>query len=211
MNENGKVTWVSIDDLQLSGINPLSRSFIVGSDLLKSFEKHGFLPYHPILLSSDGMVGDGHRRLACAKLLGIEKVPVIHTGASVKELIGSNTGGRSFLTTDWDKVQYFGVEASPTASKYQAILRKYAGDDALDYVVGARKSSRISEYLRKLLIYIGKDGDVEYGFKTLRWMVENNMQRVVIDAIKDDTSPDIFIDAINNNRVLSRGKWRLSK
>lgn len=29
-------------------------------------------------------------------------------------------------------------------------------------------------------------------------------------AIKDDTSPEIFFDAINNNRALARGKWRLT-
>ena len=62
--------------------DPFASIFPIGSDTLdsiqRSMEKNGFDPVFPILVwEKDNIVVDGHTRLAAAKAIGIEEVPVL--------------------------------------------------------------------------------------------------------------------------------------
>ena len=204
----GTIEYVEVDSITVSGINPIKRTDIKASDeLLVSMRKHGYIEFYPILLSADGKVGDGHRRLECAKMLGIDSVPVLRTDKTVEELIAYNAGAKTFRTIEWDTVSFSKVEVSSDVARWHKLLDDIAGPSALALVSEYGKSSRISAYLRSMLLYIGKIGDKEYGLNALRWMLANNQQRAIIDAMKDSVSPSIILDAISNNRRLTRGSW----
>jgi len=44
------------------------------AEILREILRHGGV--HPLVVSEDFVVLDGHHRLACLKLLGVEKIPV---------------------------------------------------------------------------------------------------------------------------------------
>src|SRR5689334_13674675 len=63
------------DEIKVAHFNPakrVERGRLTG--LLLSIREHGIL--HPLVLAHDGVLADGHRRLACAKLLKLPCVPV---------------------------------------------------------------------------------------------------------------------------------------
>src|SRR5215471_7476216 len=68
-------TTLKISQITVAEFNPArraNRNALTG--LLLSIQKYGIL--EPLVLNRDLILADGHRRLACAKLLDMEEVPV---------------------------------------------------------------------------------------------------------------------------------------
>lgn len=204
------VIRIRVADVKVSGLNPVSRTAIRATDgLLESMRKYGWIDAYPIKLSHDGYVGDGHRRLACAKKLGINEITAIRTDYTVAQLISFNQGTRQWNQEAWDAVAVKGVEVSAGAKQAQTLLEKLAGPDALEYVRDHGKSAAIGETLNRFLRYVNRTGDPIFGKKALCWIVEWNQGAEVKNAIKDLTEPQLLIDAVRNNRRLRRSGWRI--
>lgn len=88
----------NVDDLllQVNPFNPKKR--VLGNKLaplVKSIKESGGV-LTPVMVGRDNVIGDGHRRVAAAKIAGIEQVPVLHNKWK--------TGAEIFRTTNNDKV-----------------------------------------------------------------------------------------------------------
>lgn len=79
------IKYVSVKLLKVAFFNPPARSTPKAiAMLLAEISIHGILnPLHAIM---NGMLADGHRRLACAVALGMETVPVIYHEGEEKDL-----------------------------------------------------------------------------------------------------------------------------
>ena len=82
-----KVTWIDINKIKI--LPELKAIFEQQEkDIQKIYEDmdiHGFDPAHPIILSQDNVIIDGHTREICAERLGLTKVPVIYKQFNSRE------------------------------------------------------------------------------------------------------------------------------
>ena len=203
-NENLVVEFVDIGLLNTSELNPETRTrYVHLTDLLDSMKQRGFLANHPISVTKDYVIGDGHRRVACAKRLNIETVPVIVCDNTVEELMSQNAGAKPWRLGDWPD----SVEHPKSVRDFEESLLFMAGSNAVNIVRGYKKSPRIGYTLKRLLSYVGIIDDVAFGEKALIWLCAFGMQNHVTGAMKDLTDPSIILDAINNEKPLMRGNW----
>lgn len=100
--ENIKIVYVNINDLKQAEYNPRKASDREFGDLRNSLKRFGFVD--PVLVNGNenrkNIIIGGHFRVAVAKKMGIEKVPVIYLDIEdlekEKELnlrLNKNTGG----------------------------------------------------------------------------------------------------------------------
>lgn len=203
-----KIEYVDIESIRVSGINPKNRANIErDDDLLDSMRERGFLETHPILLTQDRVVGDGHRRLRCAEILGIKQIPVIITDKTVVDLMGENAGIKPIKTNEWHGLSNLGVRPSRSVKAFQEELTLLCGPDAMSILTRYGKSPRIVDAVRRVLTYIDMKGNMAYGRLVLIWICKNNMQRPVIDAIRDNISIEDLKNAIDNDKTIARGNW----
>src|SRR3990167_6000630 len=78
MTKKNEIEMVDVDSLVSADFNPKGRTQNIKA-LVKSMEQEGFWETAPIILGSDGKIGDGHRRVSAAKLVGIREVPCIRS------------------------------------------------------------------------------------------------------------------------------------
>src|SRR3954468_18362983 len=72
-------TIIPVEEVMVADFNPARRVNRTSlSGLMISIQQHGIL--EPLALTWNKVLADGHRRLACAKLLSMQTVPVaVHT------------------------------------------------------------------------------------------------------------------------------------
>jgi len=94
-----QIEWVTLDRLKVWPANPRVGVEEAAEKLAKLIAGHGFV--NPIIATPDGTIRAGHTRLAAAKKLGMEKVPVIFCDLDEPELyaISDNKSGEF---SEWD-------------------------------------------------------------------------------------------------------------
>lgn len=71
--------------------------------MISSIGRIGIL--YPLLVSKEGVVADGHRRLAAANALGMKKVLVIRRSLSAEEMIEvANSSTRKLGDKEWGQI-----------------------------------------------------------------------------------------------------------
>lgn len=89
---------------------------VLFKNLMRSFEKNGFIEDYPILVNKDLRLVDGSHRLALALYFGIEKVPI----TIVKEYFDLDPE----YSLDWFKENGFNDIIAKIVDKYNEILSK---------------------------------------------------------------------------------------
>lgn len=205
---NVQIYEVPVSEIKESGFNPPSRTRIRHDDpLLISMRVKGFDPEYPVMIGIDGRLGDGHRRLACAKLLGIDKIWVRKSTKTAEELVLFNYGTRPIKTSHWDYMSKR-IEPPPPVKRKHERLKALAGPDAVDLVVEYNKATDVVSVLAKVIDYTGqKNKGQVVGRKILHWLVSQNQIHPARMAMQEYIDPAVLIEAINNNRPLLRGRW----
>ncbi len=87
----GTVYMVDPQKLKGASFVPASRVLPASlSALIDSMRNGGFHPWAPIVVGVEGVIGDGHRRWAVAKYLGVLRVPVVYTNRKAADIWGAN-------------------------------------------------------------------------------------------------------------------------
>lgn len=103
------VFLVDPDDLELAEENPETRTASVAvRELEASMILHGPLPWCPVVVSVEGKVGDGHRRVTVARKLKaggdsrFNAIPVMYTDVPLRRLWAMlNVGKRPVFPREW--------------------------------------------------------------------------------------------------------------
>jgi hypothetical protein len=168
------------------------------SSLKKSIEEIGII--YPLLTTPKRELIDGHRRLACAKVLGINKVPVIViTGDADRVFDDVNRTVRKLGTSEQLFVYLAGGPISASAKKPIQELEELIGKKDLEFMAENRLSANsIVDVLGRLRGYLG---DMTSGFwKTAaRWLIYNKQQFAIRIALKDKIEKGLLVAAIEAN------------
>ena len=139
------ILWVTLKEIQPYPHNPASRIESL-KDLVASISEDGFDPSRAILIGSDWKtIGDGNRRFAAAKELGLQKVPIIidekHTAEeiyrshnSTQKPITMSQGLEWYLSNLLEGVKVTTTEIpgiSKTGRRYIGVLESLGGKKLL--------------------------------------------------------------------------------
>lgn len=212
-----EMEYTKIDKVTPLPYNPTSRINMESGymkDLVlfiqKRIEKN--LPPLPdtdaITIGKDGYLGDGHRRIAALKFLGVEHVPFIVDGertgleiwrdrASAKPPTSRNVSEAAFLGL---KEEYWPKQQREAAE----IIRKYSGEDGLNLVIKNKVSFGINHVLSQIMKYLNYPNNPKLnGYKILKWLVKHKMQRIARHAIEYlDIKTSVLERAIIGDRPL---------
>jgi hypothetical protein len=124
----------------INPFNPVARQ-LADKELVGSMQNLGFLIDQPILIGCDGLIGDGHRRLAAALAAGLAEVPVYYSSrTSVEIMATSNNLALVWTKQNWLQAWKAGFPSDWLPSKLQEILKK-AGDVGARQVADGKLSS----------------------------------------------------------------------
>lgn len=204
-----QIKWVNVDELTAAKFNPESRTQERRLKHLKnSMEEHGFIEAFPIICNQDGVVADGHRRLAVAKMLGIEKVPVLYVNGnmSLEEYWSMNSISESPSATEVLDAYTKGMNILPEKHKNNILL--------LQAVLGGKRQLKelfrkgtftpaIYHYAKRIANYCSRCDDNQFIVEAITWLVDKKMQKNARFAMDADCDPAIIISAIEEGRTLN--------
>ncbi len=207
MQQNGKVQFVSIERIKPAAFNPPSR---IGhqsiKDLKASIERVGII--YPLIVTKDFDLVDGHRRLECARLIGMESVPVIVREGGQKELFNEvNTTSKKLTQADDLFVYLSGGSMTGRSKRPIELTEKLMGHEFLEYMAENKISPHsVLSVTGQVMKYIGvndwTDGESQIAIKCIRWMAENKGQFAARTAIVSRTDPAYIVECIENNKPL---------
>ncbi len=178
------------------------------SELLNSIKKNGIL--YPLMVDSKMNVIDGHRRLACAKIMKYKTVPTIVSDSNLTkdefyETINSTV--RKMAANEMIYIFVNGGKVPPKTEKRLQILQEIMGTADLKRLGNKYISTSILSTGTKIGTYCG-DKSPEFIRKAILWTVDQKQSYQVRKAIEDGVTKVSLIKAINSNKPLKRN-WNI--
>ena len=173
-------------------------------DLLTSIESNGI--ESPLLVGCDGVLGDGHRRLACAIKLGYKTVPVIksinRTGA---QIYSDNSTQKPTRGAEWLQAVTHGYPIIYVPTKYrtniQHMQRIHSARELLN-IADMGQSPTIIQFARFVGNHIGDTSDAMLR-KIILWFIKHGIQYKARKAIEDGCDPATVLQAIEEDRPIA--------
>jgi hypothetical protein len=194
-----------VEGLRGSDFNPSSRHEPKALRTLKaSIARRGIVM--PLLITEDGRVVDGHRRLACARELGIADVPVV-VCEDDGELYGElNDSTRRMTSREWLAAYMRGQAPAGFSKRMIEGLEELGGKALLEQIASAGLSPSLLKEAQMVAKYIGCREDADVLRQVVRWMVEGHRQQMGHNAVQHRCSPERLYTAVMKNRDI-RETW----
>lgn len=175
--------------------------------LMASIKDNGIL--YPILVDRRMNVIDGHRRLACAKLLKINTVPVVISDSDISNDKCYETINTTARKMSPSEMIYVYVSGGVVPAKIRNKIKK------LDEIIGLHELKRLGNKFVSIDILstgkkIGKyckDESSNFIKTAILWAVRHKQTYQVRRAIEDSTKPAILKKAIQSDRPLKHN-WK---
>lgn len=177
-----KIIMVPVGIIQAAPFNPKNRTEENKrlALLKESIVRLGGIVY-PLVISNDNRLIDGHRRLACARSIGMKEVPCIVLPLELQQaFVELNNTQMPITGGDWTEIVYHGVSIDnlfPTHRKALREIYDFAGDEGIAAMATSGKpfSPKIVHTVRSIQKYIQDDSD-ETARSILMWLIKHNMQ-----------------------------------
>jgi len=195
-----------IDSLRPAKFNPTKRTMSKNlGGLMSSIAQNG-MPV-PIVVTENSEVGDGHRRLACAKALGWSTVPVVVWRGRTAEEIWSTLNAHQMNMTpaQWLEAVVCGmsVEQPEIPRKLANLIREMIDTLDADLVWKIVEDGRSPDILSTAKFVNRKIGWADNGeqlAKTVQWLLDFSASFKVRQVISGDYDLDVVADCIDNGR-----------
>ena len=194
--------YMLVDAIKLSGDNPEGRTSDANlKDLLESIQAYGIIA--PLVVDQDtGLLIEGHRRLECAKRLGLGKVPVVFGPRNVPrdvvfETINRTT--RKMTGKEWTKMGAKGLKVAPHIEYCMSRMRALLGDSFVQEIAQQGKAiNSISQSMVMIAKHLDwNTEDPERMGQVVRWILNGNSAKARA-AVVAGISPDILAQAIES-------------
>lgn len=200
-----KVKMMSTSDITVAPFNPILRT---GPErltlLMDSIEENGIeMPLH---LGKDGILGDGHRRLACAQTLGIQEVPVIRSSTRTgAEIYGGNCTQKATRGAEWLQAVAQGFPISLVPQPYRGQIehmQRIHSTDEFNAIANSGQSPYIVGFARFVGRHIGDTSDDTIR-KIVLWFIKHGIQYKTRKAIEGGCPPSVVQNAITQDRPVT--------
>lgn len=184
-----QIRWVDPTTITTAAFNPKHRTDDRQlKDLIASMEKDGFHEFQPLLISTEGILGDGHRRLAASLKLGLKRVSIFETDMPLVELYNLNVSHLSHKPRDWAEAYFRGLTSvPPRIAVLIGRIEEIVGRDGVRLLVEYGMSPDVYSVARKVATYCGNPSN-EFVGKILYWIVEHHQVTVVKLAMRSKTN-----------------------
>lgn len=179
--------------------------------LLLSIRQHGIL--EPLVLAHDFTLADGHRRLACAKLLNMETVPCAHYKETPLEApalwVVLNSDTLNLTPAQWLAAVEAGLSIDTpgfpdTLKRRILLLIELMGAEIIVKLVEENRSPHIVDVAERIARYCDRRGDKTFMRLTFIWLLGSGSAFAVRHAIDEEIDTELLIEAIEQDRELSR-------
>ena len=197
-----------VSEIKFAPFNPPVRTAASSlEDLLSSVQEFGVI--EPVKLSRDGVLGDGHRRVSCAKLAERASVPAIRYDMSIEDLFSLNGYSRPVRPNEWFISYMLGNRNVPPSTRRKIEnLIEVVGVDGAAKLSSMNVSPHIFSMGKMITNYVQTDSTL-FLKQAIWWMVDNRQQFVVRRAIGGGIDPEVLIAAIKKNRPIMQ-QWKVS-
>ena len=200
------ISYEKIDKLTPSGFNPPQRTEAQNlTDLIESMQRDGFHWYDPIKVTDDMHVGDGHRRLAAAKTLGIDSVPIlVIRGKTASDIWAESEDGKR-VVTGGDVIRATSNGLSRVPKRHKRIMEqieKIGGRKLIDHMAKNNKSVGVFKQAVGLAGYCSLRNDNAFVLAAVYWLIDHNMTRMARLATDLHVDPRRIEVAIRDDRAL---------
>jgi hypothetical protein len=205
-------THLNVEQILVADFNParrINRSQLSG--LMISIQQHGIL--EPLALTWNKVLADGHRRLACAKLLGMKIVPVSIHDELVMDApalwVVLNAESMSLTPSQWLDAVSHGLPLSTpgfpeSMRKRIAKISDLLGESAITDLVEAGRSPNIIDTAERVVKYCGRKEDREFLRQTLLWLILVGNSFSVRAALSEEIPDDLLVEAIEHGNPIHR-------
>lgn len=188
-------------EIKTAKYNPKSRAELIGP-LVKSIKEFGIII--PLIVDSEKNLIDGHRRLASAKKLKLEKVPVIQIDSKLSkdkayEVI--NTNSKKITNKDFIYIHVNGGSVPSRVLGQINLIEEIVGTDGLKKLGDRGVSYRVLDVAYRIRKYC-RDSNETFLKKTVFWLGFHNMSFAVRRAMEQGVKKDVISRAIATNRPL---------
>lgn len=198
--------------ITVAHFNPMRRTQRNGlGGLMISIQQHGIL--EPLALTKERVLADGHRRLECAKLLSLKKVPVaIHHESNLDApalWVALNAESLALTPSQWLDAVAHGLpletEGFPDTLKRRIVrLQELIGKDAVMELVEMGRSPNILDNAERIARYCHRRDDLDFIKCAVLWMTETGNSFAVKAAMEEEIPEDILAEAIEKGHPLMR-------
>ena len=208
------IKYVAIDSLTPAKFNPAKR--VTGKSFGKlqaSIKANGIC--QPLAVTKDSTVADGHRRLASAKALGFETVPVIvHQDVGVEKLwILANSTSQpvslSQLFSAWHQGLNLDEEGFPTSPR--AIIKAISEtltQKTIDRLFNEGRSPNVFAQGKSIVAYSGLKGSSENIDLAVNWILDHPVSMRIREYYAAGGSPALLKHLIENGFGLTKAHVR---
>lgn len=179
---SGGIKRVNVGELQGASYNPQSRVKPKSSrmrQLMKSIEEEGLI--YPVAISEEGIVIDGHRRLAACKMLGWDEVPCLVLKNKNRSKLYAEINATPEMMSGHQVLTVYLHEPEAVSPRTRALIARHEeryGKAALKRVAKAGMSFYIMSTADRISSYC-EDDSTEFRKKALNWVVNNRNNRLV--------------------------------
>lgn len=208
-----ELTTKKLAELKPAQFNPTSRTSDTAlRTLLKSIKEHGIL--QPLLVSEKGEIIDGHRRLACAKALKLETVPVVVSNHSADMSVAEkfetvNTHMKKLGCGDMIFVYCNGGAVPKRIEAKIATLEVLLGADRLDQISALGISYRVGDDAARIAAYCGQTRNDQFKQAACNWLIDNHMLWRANRAMEMGVPAKTIKKAIEKNKPLAHS-WGIA-
>lgn len=207
-----KVIMLGVSEIIEAPFNPPDRTEKAALVMLEAQIRELGGIIQPLIVSKDMKLIDGHRRLACAKRLGMTEVPAIITSVGLQAgWAGLNTSAMPITGKQFVKATSDGLDdAYLPKSQRRKIqrLRSLAGD-RYEKLAEVGTSTSILSAVSRIANYTN-DKTQGWASAILFWLVEHKMQTPARKAIEGGVAPQTLAHAIRQNRPLVQA-WKVDE
>lgn len=196
-----KTEMIPTTSVRVAKYNPKARSEQIKA-LVTSIKEYGIIM--PLIVDSKNNLIDGHRRLASAKKLKMDKVPVIQMNGNLSkdkayEIINSTS--RKISNHDLIYIHINGGSIPTRVLKQIKQLEEIVGLDGLRRLGDIGATYTVLKYAMVVRKYCKEKSDA-YLKKVVFWLVENKMIYAVRRAMESRVKKEVIANAISSNRPL---------
>ena len=197
---------VPVDEIRTALFQPKDRTEKQALRKLMRTIKEAGRVIMPLVIAADGTLADGHRRLACAKALGLTHVPVLFEGGDPGWLFAIINGGiMPPKAKTWGGAVAEGLDPTLVPGEARGwildMVRLLGIEGFAD--MATRRSPAIMPTVYRLAHYVGDESD-DFLRAALVWMDKYSMVRPAIDAMRDCAAPEALIAAVREDRLFQK-------
>ena len=190
--------WMPISEITPSPLNPKARTDPKRlQDLLRDIAIRGIV--EPLMVDKRGVVIEGHRRLACAKALGLSEVPcVIEEGDANEIHKATNELRDKWAAVDWLGRYLAGGSVGREPYRQITAIERLMGRGFLDRMLDKQIGYRVIKTAKRAAHYCGVPrGNGVFLCKALEFMLEHRQTRMIEYYIdKGVQPPSVLYEAI---------------